>query len=398
MEISRVHMNVDRTTGTIETSLGSVARRFTLPLVALVCWSSPLAGQEHGQFQLVLELNYVSAEKTIDLYRGLSGRPSEIAELRGSQLAMQTTGLLAHRKLDLSGLERALEAAKFNQNLGDDVYRMKEARDSVGPLAELYNELRRRNFGQKVASTVEQLFPAGAKVRGTLPIYFVAFGHQNIDAFVRRVIWHGDQPLFAREQEGEPTIVVNLAKAVHYGRTLDERFLGLLSTVAHEVFHAAFDAYKDESPLWRDYYARRPSYFDALTDLAQNEGIAYYLSLIQSSRGRLPADWEQRVANVFASFNRSAEELLAPGLTPARAQELLLSANTSGYWESYGAMAGMVMAKQIDQGLGRGALAETIANGPMDFFRKYIDLMRRSPSMPLLSSRVVQAIQNTSRR
>jgi hypothetical protein len=373
-------------------------RRILVPVATIVFCAASLCAQEHGEFQLVLELNYVSAEKTIDLYRGLSGHPAEIAALRGSQLAMQTTAMLARRKLDLAGLERALEAAKFNQSLGDDVYRMKDARENAGALAELYTELRRRNFGQRVASTVEQLFPPGAHVRGTLPVYFVAFGHENIDAFVRRVVWHGDQPVFAAGREGEATIVVNLAKAVHYGRSADERFLGLLSTVAHEVFHAAFDAYKDASPLWREYYARGQSYFDALADLTQNEGIAYYLSLIQASRGRLPSDWEQRVTAVFSSFNRAAEELLAPGISPRRAQELLLSANTSGYWESYGAMAGMVMAKQIDQGLGRVALAETIANGPGDFFSKYITLMRRDSSVPPLSSRVVQAIQNSGRR
>jgi len=356
--------------------------------------ASSLSAQEHGQFQLVLELNYVSAEKTIDLYRGISGNPSEVAGLRGSRLAMQTTALLAHRNLDRAGLERALEAAKFNQSLGDDLYRMKGARDSVVALAALYTELRRRNFGQRVASTVEQLFPPGANVRGSLPLYFVAFGHQNIDAFVRRVTWQGDQPVFAGEREGEPTIVVNLARAVQYGRTVDERFLGLLGTVAHEVFHAAFDAYKDQSPFWRSYYARQRSYFDVLTDISQNEGIAYYLSLIQATRGRLPGDWEQRVASVFASFNRVADELLAPGLAPRRAEELLLSANTSGYWESFGAMAGMVMAKQIDQGLGRRALTETVASGPIDFFAKYISLMRRDSSIPALSPRVVRAIEN----
>lgn len=372
----------------------ALARRIAFPLIAVVFPAVSLLSQEHGQFQLVLELNYVSAERTIELYRGLSGHPAEVARLRGSQLAMQTTALLAHRVLDLPGLERALESAKFNQGLGDDVYRIKDARDHVDALAELYGELRRRNFGQRVAATVEQLFPPGADVRGILPMYFVAFGHENIDAFVRRVTWNGDRPLVPGEGSGEPTIVINLAKAVHYGRTVDERFVGLLSTVAHEVFHAAFDAYKDRSPVWREYYAQRRSYFDALADLAQNEGIAYYLSLIQSSRGRLPADWERRVAAVFASFNRSAEELLVPGVSPRRAQELLLSANTSGYWESFGAMAGMVMAKQIDQGLGRTALAETIVNGPVDFFSKYISLMRRDSGVPALSPAVVQAVQN----
>ena len=84
--------------------------------------------------------------------------------------------------------------------------------------------------------------------------------------------------------------VVNLAKAVNYGKTTDERFVGMVSVVAHEVFHAAFGNYKDGSPAWRAYYATHRSSLDQLLDLTHNEGIAYYLSLVQSSRGRLPAD------------------------------------------------------------------------------------------------------------
>jgi hypothetical protein len=358
----------------------------------------PAYAQEHGEFQLVLELNYQSAEKTLELYQGLSGNPAEIARLRGSQLALATTAHLAQRRLDVQLLESSLQSAKFNQGLGDDVFRMKEARTNVVAIKELYTELRRRNFGQKVASTVEQLFPAGARVRGTLPMYFVAFGHQNIDAFVRRVSWENDRPMFVGEQQGEPTIVVNLAKAVYYGRSVDERFVGLLGTVAHEVFHAAFDAYKDQSPFWHEYYARHQSYFDSFIDLAQNEGIAYYLSLVQSSRGRLPADWQQRIGAAFAVFNRSAEELLTPSLPRRRAEEILRTSNTSGYWESFGSIAGMVMAKQIDQALGRQALTETVAKGPIDFFEKYIEAAKRDANLPALSSSVVQAIQLNQRQ
>ena len=81
--------------------------------------------------------------------------------------------------------------------------------------------------------------------------------------------------------------MVNLANSVHYGRTVDERFIGLMSVVAHEVFHAAFGAYKDRSPQWQSFYAHHQSYVDRLLDLTQNEGIAYYLSLIQRSGGKL---------------------------------------------------------------------------------------------------------------
>jgi hypothetical protein len=368
-----------------------------LPLLLTTAVVSTSA-QEHGEFQLVLELNYLSAEKALELYQGLSGNPSEVARLRGSQLAMATTALLAQRRLDLSSLESALGAVKFNQSLGDDVFRLAEARANVGAIKELYDELHRRNFGQRVAGTVEQLFPPGARVRGALPIYFVAFGHQNIDAFVRRVTWEGDRPLFVGEGEGEPTIVVNLAKAVRYGRSVDERFIGLLSTVAHEVFHAAFAAYKDQSPAWHAYYSRHQTPFDVLLDLTHNEGIAYYLSLIQTSHGRLPADWQQRVGSALGTFSRSAQELLSPGVSQRRAEEILRTSNTSGYWESFGSIAGMIIAKQIDQGLGRQALTETIAKGPLDFFWKYVELSRRNPDISPLSPAVVQALQQRLRQ
>jgi hypothetical protein len=368
------------------------ARRFFLILVFLAGTGSSLRAQDYGQFQMLLELNYVSAERTIELYQGLGGRPGDIAQLKGSQLALATTELLVQRRLTNADLESALESAKFNQGLGEDLFRMKEARDNAAALKELYDELRKRNFGQRVVSTVEQLFPAGVRVSTTLPIYFVVFGHQNIDAFVRRVVWQGNTPTFTGEGSGELTIVVNLASAIRYGRTVDERYLGLLSTVAHEVFHAAFGAYKDKSPEWRAQYARGQTYLDALMDLTQNEGIAYYLSLIQIARGRLPADWQQRVTQVFATYNQCASELVSPGLTPRRGNEILRLANTSGYWESYGAMTGMIMARAIDQYLGRSGLSETIVRGPADFFLKYAELTRRDPALPALSPSILRSI------
>ena len=86
--------------------------------------------------------------------------------------------------------------------------------------------------------------------------------------------------------------------------------------MAHEVFHAAFGAYKDNSPVWRQYYGMRRTYLDQLLDLAQNEGIAYYLTLIQRTRGRLVMDWPERVRTAFTDFNRNAEELLSPRTRP----------------------------------------------------------------------------------
>lgn len=369
-------------------------------LIALLCLVpllSPLMAQPHAQFALSLDLNYDSAEKAIELYEGLSGRPAQVAALRGSQLALAVTSMLARAPLQTPELERSLAAAKFNQSDGEDYFRMRDARANVAAIKELLKELRRRNFGQRVVSTVEQLFPADARVNARIPMFVVAFGHQNIDAFVVRVAWDGDVPVPMGEQEGEPVIVVNLAKAVHYGNSVEERFIGLLSVVAHEVFHAAFGVYKGTTPEWQAYYASSQRPFDGLLDLAQNEGIAYYLSLIQQTQGRLPADGLQRAQAAFARFNSAAAELLSPGLSPRRESELLRTSNTSGYWENFGCITGMIIARQIDQSLGRTALVETLRKGPNAFFSTYLQLMKRDPGVPQLSPLIQQELMRRPR-
>jgi hypothetical protein len=353
---------------------------------------SPAVAQQHARFSLFLETNYVSAEKTIELYTGLSGQPEEIAELRGSQLALAVTGALAGRHLDTETLTRSLEAAKFNQTDGDDVFRMRDGRARAAAVKELLVELRRRNFSQRVVSTVEQLFPPDARVNARIPMFVVAFGHQNIDAYVVRVSWQGDTPIPPGETGGEQTIVVNVAKAVSYGESTDERFIGLLSVVAHEVFHAAFGVYKETLPEWRTYYATPRSPFDELLDLSQNEGIAYYLSLVQRTGGRLPPDGLRRAQEAFDRFNAAAAELLASPGSQERTAELIRQSNTSGYWESFGSIAGMIVARQIDQTLGRSALVETLRSGPNAFFAIYTQLMKRDRGIPALSPLVLQEI------
>jgi hypothetical protein len=228
-------------------------------------------------------------------------------------------------------------------------------------------------------------------------MFFGAFGHQNIDAFVVRITWEGDVPHPAAENEGEPVIVVNLARAVNYGGSVDECFVGLLSVVAHEVFHAAFEVYKRGTPFWQSYYATSLPPFDELLDLAHNEGVAYYLSLIQRTGGRLPGDGLERAQATFQTFNAMCAELLSQRTPPGRAAEIIRRANTSGYWESYGSITGMIVARQIDQSLGRVALVETLRNGPRAFFQTYLQLMKQDRGIPQLSPLVQQELARQGR-
>jgi hypothetical protein len=372
--------------------------RGVLPLFCVLALTAGMArAQGYERFNLFLDLNYASADRTLDLIEGRGGNTGSIVALRGSRIALATTSLIARRPLSSASLDSALLEVEFNQALGDDVFRLREARSGAAALRELLTEVRRRNFGQKVVGTVEQLFPPEARLAVRVPVFVVAFGHQNVDAFVRRVVWRGDEPSFVPEGQGELTIVVNLTKALRYGDTVDERFLGLLSVVAHEVFHAAFGAYKDDAPVWRAWYAAPRTALDGLLDLTQNEGIAYYLSLVQRTRGRLVRDWAEKSRAAVQEFNSRAEELLSPGVSPRRAAEIVQAANTSGYWESFGSITGMVMARQIDQTLGSRVLAETIASGPAEFFRKYLEAQRRASDAPMLSDRVAAYVLGLNR-
>jgi len=346
-----------------------------------------------SSFNVLLRLNFDSAVETIGLYEGLSGNPQRIAELRGSQIAMATTSLLAQKPLTTADLTANLEAAKFNNIVGDDIFRMREARSHVAAIKALVDQCKRHNFAQKVISTIEQLFPDDTRLSTTMPVYFVAFGHNNIDAYVRRVVWNGDTPIFVGEGQGELTVVVNLAKAATYGGPVEQQFIELLTVVAHEIFHVAFGMYQDSSPNWRRYFAQHRGYIDNLLELTQNEGIAYYLNLIQHSQGRLSQDWVEQLPGSFAQFNSSVHELLSPRTSHQRAEELIRTSNLSGsHKESYGAFIGMIVARQIDQTYGRDVMRQTIALGPFDFFGKYIDATRRDTNLPAFSEEFMRYV------
>jgi hypothetical protein len=363
--------------------LTSLAALLFVPLLA---WAA--GGRPAVNVNLVVD--YAAAEQTIALFEDQPVRTAELAQLRGNRIAAATAGYIADRSTLRLG--DYLDSLKLHRAMTDDVYHLEEGRRNVGTTKALLLELKKRNFARRVVATVEQIFPADADLSVTIPVYIVALGHENVDAFVRRVVWRGDEPRFVGEREGELTIVINLSQSVNYGPDLEERFITLLGVVAHEVFHAAFGVYKETSRSWKEYSAWAARPFDLLLDITQNEGIAYYLSLDQRGGGYVPHDWDIRTRQAVATFNRNAGELLSPRVRPRRVEELIRTANLSGYWDSYGAMTGMFMAREIDTRLGRGALIETIARSPYDFFQKYLLLAREESNLPQFSPVVLSSI------
>jgi hypothetical protein len=349
-----------------------------------------------SNFNISLLTDFTAAERIIELCEGQPTDTRGIARLRGNRIAAATTGLIAERRATSSLLENYLDSLKHRQIIRDDVFHLESARRNVAAMRELLVEMQRRNFGRRVVATVEQIFPSDTRLSVEIPMYIVALGHENVDAYVRRIVWQGDSPVFVGEEDlsGEFTIIVNCARAVDYGDELQDRFVSLLGVVAHEVFHAAFGAYKKSSSRWQEYNDRDHPPIEMLLDLTHNEGIAYYLSLDQRGGGYLPRDWNRTTREALVKFNRSAEELLSPGISPGRVAHLLRTANLSGYESSYGSLTGMFIAREIDLRLGRASLISTIASGsPYDFFRKYASLSRQESNLPQLSDSVKTALE-----
>ena len=238
-------------------------------------------------------------------------------------------------------------------NTSDDIYGLKATRSHIDQLRKLLTEIRKRQIDRRVIATVQSYFPSAIDLSGTIPVYVVAMGNERAAAFVSRVIWKDDKPIFVGDNEGEPVIVLNLTRMLEFSSDVNAQFIQSLGTLAHECFHAVFSLYQQNSQTWREYHQRLGPIWQ-LAELVQNEGIAYLLSLQIQIGGQTPGNqWFDVTSRAIKALNSASKELIAPSISSQRAQELILNSNMSGSFEgNYGATAGQRMAYEIDSRLG----------------------------------------------
>ena len=363
--------------------LHSILRRsalsFLLPLF--------LYGQEHPNFNVSLQIDYSSADQLIELCEGRLHNIGGVADAKGSQLAAATSILLARREFPADIFRRELETLRDNFRSQDDIFGFAPTRAHLAEIKALLAEAKKQQLDRRVIATISQFFPQNARISAPLSVYIVAFGHENASAFVRRVIWQGNVPMFVGEGQGEPVIVVNLQRLI-VGPSTQMQYIETLSTLAHEVFHAVFEVYQSNSAVWKEYNSRRGPLW-SLAELVQNEGIAYHISFQQRTGNALPPPVFEGAKQGLRAMNDAMRELLSPDISSSRAHELLMNANLSGSFEkNYGAAAGLLMAFAIDTKLGRSALTETIERGVGDFFQKYDELTKQYDELPKISEEV----------
>lgn len=356
---------------------------FILPLT--------LRSQTNPNFDFSLGIDYSAAEQTLDYFDHSTGNTKYVAELRGNQLAAATSVALARTEKADDDFRQQLELARNNARFESDVYGFSPAKNHIQELRKLLLEIKHRQLDRRIVATIASFFPKQAKISTRFSVYFVVIGNERAAAFMRYVVWNYDVPTFVSEEKGEPIIVVNLARVVERQNNIEAQFVEVLSTTAHECFHAVFSVLQKSLPD----STKAKNITDQLLDVVQNEGIAYYLTLQTHIGDRTPSQqWFNGTAQALEMLNRALLEMSSTNLTRARAQELMMNANLSGSFEgNYGATAGMRMAYEIDSRFGRPALTATLMTGSRSYISTYIQACLRDANLPRIDKQVVRMLQ-----
>jgi hypothetical protein len=365
-------------------------------IFVMICglFFSLAAGRVEAQistnFDFSLGVDYSAAEQTLDYFDYRTSNVDQVAKLRGNQLVATTSVLLARTSKSPDDFRDQLELARKYPGFESDVYGFFPAKNSIPELRKLIDEVKRRQLDRRIVSTIASFFPAQARVATRFSVYLVVIGNERASAFERHVVWNYDTPAFVNDGEGEPVIVVNLAQIIKRQSSEKNQFIEVLSTTAHECFHAALSIMQKSLPE----SIRPKSAADYLFDLVQNEGCAYYLSLQTHLGGDTPGrQWFDLTSKAVEKLNSVLLEMHSPNISHARAQQLLYDANLSGSFEAnYGATSGLRMAYEIDNHLGRPALTETLLKGGRAFILAYQQTCLIDPSLPLIDKRILNII------
>lgn len=361
-------------------------------LVFIILFTS-LGISQQENFNVSLRLDFSSIDALIELNEGKMANINRAAELKGNQIAAATSALLARQSYSPEHFTRELDRFRNGSTSSSDIYGFRSTLEFLPHIKALVTEVKRRNLDRKVVATIAPFFPEKARINASIPVYFVALGNENAAAFVRSISWRNNVPYFVGDGEGELTIVVNLTRSVQHIHEIQIQFVDMMSTLAHETFHAVFGVYQQSSAVWKTIAYQQEPYW-TLAELVQNEGFAYLISLQQRNGSALSAGQLSSSKQAIISLNNALQELSSPSIRPARARELIMNSNLSGSYEkNYGASAGLLMAYAIDAKLGRKALTECLEYGVADFFGKYQQIAEQNGELTKFDKEVIESLQ-----
>ena len=148
-----------------------VARSIIISFFGSLLTFGSLSSQPNPNFDVHLRLDVSAAAQCLQLFEDQLVNTQSLAELRGNRIAASTTGLIAQSRSAETSLQHYLDSLRYHQRIHDDVYHLESARTNTKEIKELLLEIKKRNLGQRVVATVEQIIPHDVAVSTTIPLY-----------------------------------------------------------------------------------------------------------------------------------------------------------------------------------------------------------------------------------
>jgi hypothetical protein len=306
----------------------------------------------------------------------------------------------AHQLMEPLLKENEKVATTFEESLrcwakGDttqpDSYLIRRAYHQRVAIRQLLEAIGNADFANKVYSRVGELFPQGYSFSRSYEIFLTPVGWKWGDAM--SFSYKINNGLYAPSEDGTPTILFNLTiVAEGYGRTPKERMETFTNVLAHELFHAVYADYcrSNSTPMLSDSIAQYAF------DMILNEGLAHYIADgAKIGKERPTNDFlKEQERKVFSTLADSARVIFDPKL-PEEIRKNAINSGTYGkYWSKYICMSGLLMAYHVEKELGREALRDCVAVGPIELVRKYYQLQQRDVNLPPLPPEMVKLLGN----
>ncbi|HKS55086.1 MAG TPA: DUF5700 domain-containing putative Zn-dependent protease [Steroidobacteraceae bacterium] len=273
-------------------------------------------------------------------------------------------------------LLKFIETGKEPGHNGYIVWDFKQVLAKRGEVEALIGKLEAEE-SKIVATTLRELEPFRPNTGPlAITVYFVAGGVS--DGFVP-------------ERSGEPSLYINLTRA---GGDLD----GVISNLTHEIYHvmqqvasrrAGLSSIVDEpetQPLTQRLLAN--TLWEGSANFAADprhlEGSGPYLEMWRSRfvQNTTP----EKLAEHFALFDTVLQDLEARRLSWEDAYARGFAGPQSRFY-----FVGYEMTRVIDQHCGRQCVRELFDKPPAEFFKRYVDIYKRDPSIAIRFSAATEA-------
>lgn len=246
--------------------------------------------------------------------------------------------------------------------------------------ANLLSKIQATNFDTLAIKRALQFFPKETQFKADANVYYVLTGWKWGDAYVRNVKKVNGK--YEVVETGNPVLIFNLSLFTKlYGETTEEQFQTLTNIMSHEIFHFAFEEFKNEStnyPRISDNDFKRQ-----LFRTVQNEGIAHYIDIKDVLITKF-SDFKKYQKENFEKLNKAILSFSSQQMGNEEKKKILQRANVGKYWEKYGAICGMFMSYHIERLLGKEAITKTIENGAESFIETYVELQLQHEELPKL--------------